>query len=112
MSAHIGEFEQVILLALLRLGRNAYGVTIRKEIEERTRRNISIGAVYTTLERLGRKGYVRSRVGEPTAERGGRRKKFYELQAAGAAALGQAYGAVRRMAEGLEPKLTSKVGGR
>jgi PadR family transcriptional regulator PadR len=105
MQGSIGEFEQLILLALLRLGDTAYGVTIRREIESRTGRGISSGAVYTTLERLEAKGYVSSMIGEPTPERGGRRKKFYRLEPAGAKALGRSYDAVRRMARGLEPKL-------
>ena len=107
MQGSIGEFEQLILFALLRLGDNAYGVTIRREIESRTGRNVSSGAVYTTLERLEAKGYVSSVTGEPTPERGGRRKRFYQLEPAGAKALGQSYDAVRRMAQGLNPKLQS-----
>jgi len=105
MNHYLGEFEQLILFALLRLGRNAYGVPIRKEIEARTARNISIGAVYTTLERLENKGYVCSHIGPPTPERGGRRKKFYQLKPAGSAALAQAYEALQRMTKGLKPKL-------
>jgi DNA-binding PadR family transcriptional regulator len=70
----LGSLEHIVLLALIQLQSNAYGMTVRREIEERTGRNISIGAVYTTLERLQAKGYVSSLVGEPTAERGGRAK--------------------------------------
>ena len=69
---HLGEFELLVLSALLRLGDDAYGVAIRAEIEERAGRNASIGAVYATLERLEKKGLIRSRMGEATPERGGR----------------------------------------
>jgi DNA-binding PadR family transcriptional regulator len=72
-----------VLFALVRLGPEAYGATIRREIEQRTGRELSISATYVTLERLETKGYVRSRVGEPTAERGGRRRKHFVLTAAG-----------------------------
>ena len=68
----LGRFEELVLLALVRLRENAYGVPIRREIADRTGRDVSFGAVYTTLERLERKGYVTSRMGEPTRERGGR----------------------------------------
>lgn len=77
MEKKLGEFEQMVLLALLRLRENAYGSAVRVEIEKRTGREISIGALYTTLERLEKQGLVRSRIGEPTAERGGRRKKYF-----------------------------------
>ena len=70
----LGDFEQLVLLALLRLGDDAYGVPIREEIQERAGRVVSLGSVYKTLERLEVKGYVSSFVGEPTNERGGRRK--------------------------------------
>ena len=105
MGDSIGEFEQLILLALLRLGDDAYGVTVRREIESRTGRIISSGAVYTALERLEARGYVSSELGEPTPQRGGRRKKFYHLEPAGARALSRSYESLRRMARGLEPKL-------
>ncbi|HZS46967.1 MAG TPA: helix-turn-helix transcriptional regulator [Blastocatellia bacterium] len=105
MSESLGEFEQLILFALLRLGDNAYGVTIRQEIENRTGRNISSGAVYTALDRMEGRGYVSSIMGEPTPERGGRRKKFYRLEAAGSRALSRSYDALQRMAKGLAPKL-------
>src|SRR5438045_7287769 len=89
----LGDFEQLVLLGVLRLGDEAYGAAIRGEIHERSGRNVSINAVYTTLERLEDKGLLRSWVGEPTAERGGRRRKFYALKPAGEAALRQAYNA-------------------
>lgn len=103
MSDYPGEFEQLVLFALLRLGKGAYGVSIRQEIEARTRRNVSAGAVYTALERMEEKGYVASRLGDPTPERGGKRKKFYKLKPLGARALTRAYAGVQAMAEGLIP---------
>ena len=98
----LGEFEQAVLFALIRLGPDAYGATIRRDIEQRTRRDLSISATYVTLERLQAKGYVRSRVGEPTAERGGRRRKHFLVTAAGRKELGHAYRSFTAMVEGLE----------
>lgn len=105
MEHALGEFEQLVLMAVVRLEADAYGATIRREIEERTGRRLSISAVYTTLERLEVKGCVRSWVGEPTAERGGRRRKHFALQPAGARALKSAYRAYTDMAAGLERRL-------
>ena len=102
MDANLGEFEQLVLLALLQLKDQAYGVTIRQEIEARTGREAGLGSVYKTLERLEQKGLVSSRVGEPTRERGGRRKKFYEAAPAGVRALRQSLRAIHEMANGLE----------
>ena len=84
---YLGEFEQVVLLAVMRLGGDAYGVTIRKEIKERTGRTVSIGAIYPTLNRLEEKGYVSSTIGGSTAERGGRSKRQVTLEPAGLEAL-------------------------
>ena len=81
----IGEFEQLVLLALVRLGDKAYGVPITDEIQRRAQREVALGSVYKTLDRLEQKGLVASWLGAPTAERGGRRKKFYRLQPAGVA---------------------------
>ena len=105
MSLPLGEFEQLVLLALVRLGPDAYGATVRREIETRSSRQVSISAVYTTLERLEQKALVRSRVGEPTAQRGGRRRKHFELLPAGARALKIAYDAFTSMSAGLERRL-------
>lgn len=105
MSSPLGEFEQLVLLAVLRLGSEAYGATIRREIERRTERELSISAVYTTLQRLEQKGLVRSRMGEPLPERGGRRRKYIELRPAGARALKVAYEAFVGMTAGLELRL-------
>ncbi|MBI1787480.1 MAG: helix-turn-helix transcriptional regulator [Acidobacteria bacterium] len=99
---YLGEFEQIVLLALLRLGPNAYGMAVRREIEERTGRRVSIGAVYATLERLEGKGYVTSFAGEPTAERGGRAKRFFRLESGGQRALRDSREAIRKMMAGLK----------
>ena len=79
-SNYIGEFEELVLLAILSQGDNAYGVTIRRALEEATTRSITIGSLYTTLSRLEDKGLVQSWVGEPTAERGGRAKRHYKVK--------------------------------
>lgn len=84
---YLGEFELVVLATLVRLGEDAYGMTIRREIEERTGRTVSIGSVYATLRRLKAKGYVSTDLGEPSPERGGRAKRYFRLEAAGAEAL-------------------------
>jgi DNA-binding PadR family transcriptional regulator len=98
----LGEFEQLVLIALVRLGPDAYGATIRRDIESRTGRDLAISAVYVTLERLETKGLVRSRIGEPTPERGGRRRKHYELLPAGRRAVAHAYRTFKLMVRGLE----------
>jgi PadR family transcriptional regulator, regulatory protein PadR len=99
---YLGEFEQIVVLALLRLEDQAYGVTVRQEIEFRTKRDVSIGAVYATLDRLERKGYVKSYLGEPTPERGGRSKRFFRVTAKGLAAVNRTQRALQRMIEGLD----------
>ena len=104
----LGDFEQLILFGVLRLGDEAYGAAIRQEIHRQSGRDVSINAVYTTLDRLERKGLLRSWVGDPTAQRGGRRRKCYALRPAGAAALRQAYHAFTAMASGLEKRLEAK----
>jgi len=101
----LGEFETLVLMAIMRLGNDAYGMRIHREIEERATRRCSFGALYTTLDRLEQKGYVSSRVGEKTAERGGRAKKYMRVTAIGSTAVKQAYRATVQMAEGLEPVL-------
>lgn len=101
MADYLGEFEQLILLALARLGDDAYGVTIRDTLIERTRRRPSFGAIYSTLRRMEEKGLVRSYPGEPEAVRGGRAKKHIVLTPRGRSALREAHGAIVRMAEGV-----------
>lgn len=99
---YLGEFEHLIVLALLRLDDRAYGVTVRQEIELRTKREVSIGAVYATLDRLETKGYVKSFRGDPTPERGGRSKRFFRVTPRGLAAVNRAQRALQRMTAGLE----------
>ena len=111
MSTYLGEFEQLVLFAILSLRDNAYGMTIREEIESRTGADAAAGAVYTTLGRLEGRGFVSSRVGEPTPARAGRRRKYYELTSAGAAALLRTYSVVRQMADGLLPELSGLASG-
>ena len=101
----IGEFEQLVLLALLRLGNGAYGASIRREIQDRTHRDVPIGSVYVTLARLERKKMVVSYVGMPAKERGGRRRKHYLMNDPGERALGRAYRALMAMADGMERQL-------
>src|SRR5437899_9775278 len=98
---YLGEFEHIVLLAVLRLGDQAYGVTVRREIEARTRREVSIGAIYATLDRLETKGCVQSRVGDPTAERGGRSKRFFRVTAQGLSAVKHTHRVIRSLTEGL-----------
>ena len=85
--AYLGEFEVVVMATLVRLGDDAYGMRIRQDIEERTGRSVSIGQVYATLRRLDAKDYVATTMGAPSPERGGRAKRFFRLEAAGAEAL-------------------------
>jgi DNA-binding PadR family transcriptional regulator len=86
----LGRFDHLLLLAVIRLGDQAYGMTIRRELAEHTGREIAVGAIYTALARLETRGYVRSRLGEPTPERGGRAKRFYRVRPAGAKAVERA----------------------
>jgi PadR family transcriptional regulator PadR len=105
-AAYLGEFEQLVLLAILQLGEAASGSAIRQAIEDGGRRTVWIGAVYTTLERLEAKGLVRARVVQPGD--GERRRKHYALAAAGQAAITQAHETWQRMTRGLKPKLNSR----
>lgn len=105
MSDVLGEFEQLVMLTVLRLDDGAYTAAVRQELLERANRDVSPGAVFTTLERLESRGLVASRYGEPTPERGGRRKRYYRLRAEGRRALARSLDTMRRVAEGLEAKL-------
>jgi PadR family transcriptional regulator PadR len=98
---YLGEFEHIVVLALLRLGDRAYGVTVRQEINLRIDRDVSIGAIYATLDRLEAKGYVKSHLGDPTPERGGRSKRFFQVTAKGITAVTRTHRALRSMTEGL-----------
>ena len=97
----LGEFEIIVLAALMRLGDDGYGMLVRKEIERQTGRSSSIGAVYTTLTRLEKKGLVSVRTGEPTPTRGGRAKRFFRIETAGRRALNQSLTMIWRIIEGL-----------
>lgn len=99
---YLGEFEHMVMLALLRLAGRAYGVTVRQEIEARTGREVSIGAIYATLDRLESKGHVKSHFGEPTPERGGRKKRFFQVTAKGMSAVNRTHRAVQSMTNGLD----------
>ena len=99
---YLGEFEHMVVLALLRLEDRAYGVTVRQEIESRTKREVSIGAVYATLNRLETKGFVKSHCGDPTPERGGRSKRFFRVTAKGVSAVNRTQRALHSMTEGLD----------
>ena len=105
MKHTIGDFEQLILLALVRLDADAYGASIRTEIEKRTGRTIAAGALYTALDRMEKRGLVVSRLGDPTPERGGKRKRLYTLQPTGERALARVYESLRLMAGGLGARL-------
>jgi PadR family transcriptional regulator len=93
----LGPLEESVLRALVILGEGAYGVPIRREITKRTGRDRSYGAIYTTLDRLEAKGYVKSRIGEPTAVRGGRAKKYFRIEAPGIEALNRRQETIAQM---------------
>jgi PadR family transcriptional regulator PadR len=99
----LGEFELTVLLAVVRLGKGAYAVAIREEIQRRTGRSASRGAIYITLDRLENKGYLESWLADPTPMRGGRAKRYYRVNPAGVAALKDSWTALQRMWQGLEP---------
>ena len=101
----IGEFEALVLMSLLRLGNGAYGASIRRDIQERTTREVGVGTVYMTLARLEEKGMICSYSGNPSPHRGGRRRKHYLMDTAGQRALGRAYRTHKAMAEGIEQDL-------
>jgi DNA-binding PadR family transcriptional regulator len=98
---HLGEFEQLVLLAIVRLGEDAYGVPIRREIEKRTHRSLTVGALYRTLDRMESKGLVRSRFSDPTPERGGRSKRYFKVEPAALRALRESRDALSAMWEGV-----------
>ena len=101
-SARINEMEQLVLLALARLGDDAYGVPVREEIEERAGRPVSIAAIYSALDRLEARGFVDSWLSDPKPERGGRARKHFTITAGGIEALLEAKESMARMWEGLE----------
>ena len=98
----LGEFEQSVLLAVAHLEQGAYGVPIRHEIEKRTGRPVAVGALYTALDRLEKKGYLRSQMSDPTPERGGRSRRHFWLCPAGADALRRSRALIDSMWRGLK----------
>jgi DNA-binding PadR family transcriptional regulator len=108
---YLGAFEQLILFSVLQLEDGAYGVSIRENIEERTARTVSIGAIYTTLGRLEERGLVRSRIEEPRG-RTGRPRKYYHLSREGARDLRESYATIQSMAGGLTSELDRLAGSR
>ena len=96
-----GGFEQLVMLAVTRLGENAYGMTVRTELETRTSRKVSLGAVYSTLDRLEAKGYVSSKQSAGGEEREGRARRFFRLTTPGLRALNEGIAALDRMREGV-----------
>lgn len=101
MEIHLGELEQLVMLALARLGEDAYGVSVQETLAARTGRTPALATVYTTLARLEAKGLAVSHLGEPRAERGGRARKLYRITASGRAALRRSLADVRALAQGL-----------
>ncbi len=102
----LGDLELRVLLAVLHCGEDAYGVTVLREIESRTGKALSRGAVYVTLERLEKKGLLASRLGDPTAVRGGRAKRLFSVKPAGVRILRQSLSEIARLTDGLEPVLS------
>jgi len=98
----LGSLEHIVLLAVMRLGAEAYGMTVRREIERTTGRDISIGAVYATLTRLESKTFIKSYTGEPTAERGGRAKRHFSMTAEGRRVLRNTHEIIQKMSAGLK----------
>jgi len=107
----LGELEKLVLLAVLALGDEAYGAEIHREIERRTGRDVVVGSIYTALDRLEKRLAVVSRMGEPTAERGGRRRRFYRVLPAGSEDLARSLHAVDAMRRGVENELAALLGG-
>lgn len=101
----LGDLEQLVMLALLRLGQDGFGAAVQREIAERSGRDVTLGAVYTALARLEEKGFVRSYVGEPLPQRGGRRRRHYEVRPEGRAAIADAWRAMKALSRGLTTQL-------
>lgn len=101
---YLGEFEQMVMLAILKLADNAYGVSIRELLVEAIERDVSVGALYTTLERLEKKGLLTSSQGEAIAQRGGRAKKFYVVSGQGKQALNRSKNALETLWQGIQLK--------
>jgi len=106
--AYLGEFEQLVLLAIMRLGDDAYAVPIRAELARRAHRTVARGALYTALERLETKGLLRSRMSDPLPERGGRSRRYFQVTAPGLAAVRDARAALLGLWQGLEAELEQR----
>jgi len=102
---YLGEFEQIVLLAILRLGDAAYAIPVRQEIEARTGRDVARGALYTALERLETKGCLTSEMSDPLPERGGRSRRYYHVSAAGLASLRATRAALLALWKGVESQI-------
>ncbi len=102
---YLGELEQIVLLAVMRLGEGAYAVPILEQIEEQTGRRVARGALYTALDRLEAKGCLRSRLGEPLAERGGRARRYFTVTPMAVRALKESRLALMRLWDGIESRL-------
>jgi DNA-binding PadR family transcriptional regulator len=98
---YLGEFELLVMLTIIRLGEDAYGVPISREIEQQTGRSVAFGTVYSTLERLQRKGFVRSNLGDATPERGGRAKRYFRATATGLRTVRETKQSLTRLWRGL-----------
>ncbi len=98
----LGELETLVLLAVARRPDDAYAVTVREEIQQRAGREMTRGTVYVTLDRLLRKGFLESSMGDPTPQRGGKARKYFRVTPAGRAVLGESLGALRQMADGVD----------
>jgi len=104
-SKHVGELEHMVLLAIVRLGPEAYGMSILRELEDRANREVSRGGLYLVLERMVEKGYLETRMGDPSPERGGRAKRFFQLTDLGSEVLRISGRSILAMWDGLEPLL-------
>lgn len=103
----LGDLEQLVMLALLRLTDDGFGAAVQREIAEHSGRDVTLGAVYTALARLEEKGFVRSRVGDPLPQRGGRRRRHYEVLPAGRTAIAEAWQGMQALSRGLRAQLES-----
>lgn len=102
---HLGDLEELVLLAVLRLGEDAYGASVRRELRKRAGRSVAVSTVYVTLMRLEEKGLVVSGLAEPTAVRGGKAKRYFRMTEAGLAALQEERAVMERMWSGLDEAL-------
>ncbi|MCC6774467.1 MAG: PadR family transcriptional regulator [Gemmatimonadaceae bacterium] len=101
----LGDLEQLVMLALLRLGDDGFGAAVQREIAEQSGRDVTLGAVYTALARLEEKGFVRSHVGDPLPQRGGRRRRLYQVLPDGRTAIADAWRAMQALSRGLRAQL-------